>query len=180
MSLNTLAARTIKRHAECDNDAQRLLDMLGLVDEYGNIKPDDTSVYHFSEPSAGPGAKNPDAPAVTTRERSGVTMTTPPGLATLSPAEPPVAKKRGPKPQPKVVRPRKKREVPECGTYKAYARHRRQGEPIDDACLEVSREYHRATQAEYRLRERRKKEHDRLIAEGVSPANAQVLVEAVL
>ena len=75
-------------------------------------------------------------------------MTTPPGLAELTPLPPPEPKKRTPKP--KAVRPRKERKIPECGEYKAYARHRRHGEPIDLACQEACNEYGRAAKAKAR------------------------------
>jgi hypothetical protein len=171
VSLNVLATQTVKRHA-----AEDLLPMLGLVAEDGSIPPDDTTVYHFEEPSRGPGVKNPNGRTETARDRSAV----PEGLANLQPPTPKEEpKKRGPKPQPKVIRPRKEREVPECGSYKAYARHRRRNEPIDDACRQASREYGRSNNSEYRLRLRKQKELKRLLGEGVSPEAAAALVELV-
>lgn len=177
MSLNAIARRFVESH-----DAEDLLPMLGLVTEDGTTPPDDTNVYNFPPAGKGPGAKNPDAPtAKPTRDRSAV----PPGLANLPPetAEEPVKKRRGPKPQPKVVRPRKEREVPPCGTYKAFSRHKRrikagvEGEVLDDACLEAGRAYSRNYQNDRNARIRKEKELKRLTDAGVNEATATVLSE---
>lgn len=166
MSLNATATHVVMQYADRTGWAEQLdelLDMLGLVDEHGNPQPDDTNVYAFTDPSAGPGAKNPDGPSVTNRQE-GIAMTTPPGLANLPPLPPPAAKQ----PKPKVVRPKKERQIPECGQYKAYARHRRLNEPIDTACQEACNEYGRAAKAKAR-------ELKRLLDSGVNPETAQKL-----
>lgn len=170
------AARFIERHALDESDEKWLKEALGLVQPDGALAPDDNTVYHFPTGDRGPGAVNPNAwtamprPA---RDRSAV----PPGLANLPPAEPAPKKRRGPKPQPKVVRPKKPREVPECGTHRAFARHKRRGEEVDAACLEASREYSRNYSRERTARLKREAELKRLTDAGVNGATAQVLSE---
>ena len=52
------------------------------------------------------------------------------------------------------------RELEPCGTYAAYRRHLRRGEPADETCHLAYQEYHRvqARESMARLRERRKDE----------------------
>lgn len=159
------AKRFVERFALGRADEHHLLDVLGLVTNSGELAPDDNNVYNFPPPGRGPGAR--DSKAAPTRDRSMV----PEGLRELPPAS--VVKPERRKPQPKVIRPTKPREVPECGSYKAFARHRRLGEEVDDACLEASREYSRT----YKAKARRAKELKRLAEAGVNPASAQVLSE---
>lgn len=40
------------------------------------------------------------------------------------------------------------RPIPECGTYAAYQRHGRLGEPRDDACKDAARDYMRTFRAD--------------------------------
>lgn len=171
MSTNAAAVRVLERH-----EAEDLRPMLGLVTDDGDIPPDDTNVYVLRDPAAAPGARNPDThTAIPTRPRDRSNV--PEGLANLPPVAPPAPKRRGPKPKPKVIRPAKPREVPECGSYKAYARHRRRNEPIDDACRQAAREYGQTMTAEYRERRRKQAELKRLLDQGVSPAAAATLAE---
>lgn len=168
--LNAIVVEKVKRHARDEADERWLMDVIGLVDEEGNTLPDDTNVYHMPPPDKGPGAKDPNGRTTASRDRSAV----PEGLRNLAPeaAEEPVKKRRGPKPQPKVIRPSRPREVPQCGQYKAYSRHKRRGEEIDEACREAYREYHAQHSAEYRLRLRQEKERQRLAEAGVKNEQA--------
>lgn len=47
---------------------------------------------------------------------------------------------------------RRPKVVPECGTHAAWSRHRRLGEPLDDACREAHNAANRASQARSRAR----------------------------
>lgn len=105
-------------------------------------------------------------------------FTTPPGLASYIAAEPePVVEAQA---EPK---PRKKRggsqpkPAPPCGEYKAYTRHRRLGEPVDDACAAAGNAYSRVHKS---LVRRRNKERARLLSVGVSPEQADVLVRSIV
>ena len=165
MSKNLLAVQAIKRRALDESDEEMLLDILGLVAEDGTVPPDDTTIYNIIDRSNnGPGARNPGA--LTTASRHPEDLTTPPGLANL----PPVAE------SPKVAKPRKPRPVgppPPCGSYKAYSRHRRLGEDIDDACHQAELDYNRNR----KTIKRRETEAQRLASAGVNPEAAQVLSE---
>jgi len=167
------AARYVKRIAWDEDDERMLLDLLGLVGPDGEIVPDDTTVYVFKTDHAGksPGARTPKE-----RDRSAV----PEGLATLTPTEEqdkPSRKRPGPKPQPKVIRPKKPREIPPCGTHKAFSRHKRRGEPVDDACLEAGRAYSRDYQNSRNARIKKETEMKRLTDAGVNEETARVLSE---
>lgn len=149
MSRNARAVATLERHS-----AEDLLDVLGLVTEDGTIPPDDDTEYVLIDPAKGPGSRNPD---VVTQRREVTGLTTPPGLANLPPAAPAQPKKRrGPKPKEKVIRPRRERTVPECGTYKKVAWHRRHEGlrvvDMDDDCQRAAREYGQKMTAAYRQR----------------------------
>ena len=175
MSLNVAAVRFLERH-----QAEDLRPMLGLVAEDGSIPPDDTNVYTFPPADKGPGAKQPDAMVgIPTRpkDRSAV----PPSLKNLPPqaAEEPVKKRRGPKPQPKVIRQSKPRELAPCGTVSAYSRHRRRGEEVDQACLEANRAYGREKHREYRERKKREAERQRLMEAGVRDQQALDTLEVL-
>lgn len=151
MSFNAAARRTLERH-----DAEDLIPMLGLVAEDGSVPPDDTNVYNFHTDSRGPGPTNPDSASAMPRRPRDLSLV-PPGLRHLQPVPEDAPKRRGPAPQPKVIRTSRQREVPECGTYRAYARHKRriqlgQDDPstLDDACVEAGRKYHRDYARNYR------------------------------
>lgn len=165
------AARFVERHALDAADEQWLKEVLGLVRPDGSLAPDDNNVYVFKADHAGKAPAAKVRQTKKTRDRSAV----PDGLRDLPPetAEEAPAKRPGPKPQPKVVRPRRPRVVPPCGSYKAFSRHKRRGEEVDTACLDASREYSRNYQ-----RERRKAEElKRLTDAGVNEATATVLSE---
>lgn len=175
------AARLVERIALDKTDEVCLKEVLGLVQPDGSLAPDDNNVYNFPPADRGPGAKDPDGrttPATDRRDRSAV----PPGLRDLPPetAEEEPKKRRGPKPQPKVIRPRKERKLAPCGTVSAYSRHKRRikagvpGEVMDDACLEAGRKYHR----EYNQNKAQRAEEKRLKEAGVKSKEAiKVLAE---
>lgn len=185
MSEPTYIATLPARRFVVKAQASELLEMLGLITDDGDVPPDDNNVYTFSSDHAGkaPGASTPDGTRTKPmKDRSAV----PEGLRNLPPegTEEPVKKRRGPKPQPKVIRPRREREVPECGTYKAFSRHKRriaagvEGEVLDDACLEAGRKYHREASAASRTRRLQQEERDRLTRAGVQTESAiETLVE---
>lgn len=169
------AARFVERIAMDPADEQWLKEVLGLVTPEGELAPDDDNVYNFPPPSKGPGDKNPRTSP--TRDRSAV----PEGLRDLTPTEEqdPPKKRRGPKPKPKVIRPSKPREIPACGTYKAFARHKRRGEEVDQACLDVSREYSRNYSRERTARLKREAEAQRLREAGVQDEAAIELLSGL-
>ena len=120
MSANGTVRKMVERIAHDEVDETELLNALGIVDEEGSLLPDDTAFYHISDPSKGPGVRNPTS--LRDPGKKPANMTTPPGLATLPPIvadnKPKVVRNK-PKPPPKPPK-----EAPACGQYKAYSRHR--------------------------------------------------------
>lgn len=176
-SVNRLAARAVALHTrdqEPDDllfhdEARQLLEMLGLVEPGGReILPDDTRPNVMVDLGKAPGGKNPDASsplAFADHGRRPEGMTTPPGLATLSPLpapaprtkKKPAAKASTPartrKPRPYVPVPTEKRKraaIAECGTTGGYARHVRLKEPVCTPCREAKNAYWHDRDAQHR------------------------------
>lgn len=151
-SVNRLAARGIvwnNRHLPV-SEVRELLDMIGVIDgpDGRSVLPDDTRSYAAIDPSTAPGAKDPNfsSPRAFAEDgRRPAGMTTPPGLAHLPPPEdrPRRKKQRPAPPRADAPAPAGQRLAP-CGSYSAYLRHKRRGEPVDDTCMTGARAYWRS------------------------------------
>lgn len=146
-SVNRMAARAVMRRPE--SERARLFSQLGLLDADGRLLPDDTATYALGDP--GPSSakdSNPIGPkAFAEHGRKPAGMTTPAGLATLTPiSEQPVSK---PKKQRERKQP-KPRKVSQCGTYGGYSKHRREKTPACDECMTAAQQYRRDYMARYR------------------------------
>lgn len=148
-SVNRMAARAVAVHG--GSDAAELLAMLGLVDESGRLLPDDTAVYAMNDLIKGPGARDPNSESPRVAAESGrrpAGMTTPAGLATLTPiSEQPVSK---PRKQRERKPPKPPRQLAKCGTYSGYSKHRRLKEQACEECHVAAQQYRRDYMARYR------------------------------
>lgn len=119
------AAHCVIRHAGDDETARELLDMLGLA------APDPPT----------PTADEPRADGTKTCTHCG-------GTKPLAEFYALKGSKDGRRAQciacSKAKRTLPPREPAPCGTVAAHARHKRRGEPIDDACAEANRAHNRA------------------------------------
>lgn len=158
-SVNRLAALAVAMHAGGTVAERReLLEALGLVEPGGRtVTPDDTKVHALVDVTtvaAGRDADPISPRAFAEHGRRPAGMTTPPGLANL----PPIVQQPKPEPKQRPVKrrspgegkPQKSRatkpprEVPECGSYKAYRRHKRRGEDVDEPCTQAARAHWRS------------------------------------
>lgn len=141
------AARTVALHATDLGEARELLDMLGLVDDAGRIRPDDTRQYDIE--GAQPVKVNPKGAQLWEPPADPSSFTSPPALRVLPPPEKPALAPRRPSPprkrKPRTVPPeqRKVRKQAQCGTVSGIRRHTRAGEPVCEACKAARREYDR-------------------------------------
>lgn len=137
-SVNRLAIQAVARHAP-GTPAQKyeLLEMLGLVDDNGDITPDDTKVHVITDVGKAPGAKDPDASSplgFADHGRRPDNMTTPAGLANLPPI---------------VAAPVPSKPLPPHGTRRRFRVHRLAGEECQQ-CRDAENLYSKNYQAAQR------------------------------
>lgn len=144
MSRHATVAELVRRTCP---DADELLEMLGVT-EGGVMQPDpvlEPIVFVQAAPKVGKRAQVEHPHAMDARPK---VSTAPEALRNLAPVEVPVKVVKA-KPKPKVKLPARPparrvhagqgRKLAECGSYGAYRRHLRYGEPIDEPCAEAAR-----------------------------------------
>lgn len=147
---NTKAAKGVALAEHLPASVRReLLEIVGLIDESRELLPDDTKVYELGDPGpSSPRDSNPIGPlSFADHGRRPANMTTPVGLATLTPiSEQPV-------PKPRKVRERKPPKPPKvakCGTYSGYSKHRRMKTEPCNECILAAQQYRRDYMSRYR------------------------------
>ncbi len=147
---NLLATESVRRYIRetgMGEEVKRdLLEALGLARPGSRVcEPDDITEHVLVDP--GDYSRNlGESKRLEGPDRN---LTTPPGLATLqpqqAPSEAPKARKGKPKPAPKVIRPRRERQMKpiEHGTTAGASAHRRRGIPACEPCLAAERRQRR-------------------------------------
>lgn len=153
MSRHATVAELVRRRCP---DADLLLEMLGVTED-GVLMPDPPiePLVFAPQPKVGKRAQFERPHAMDARPK---VSTAPEALRNLPPVVAPVKAKAKPKPVAAKLparRPTKKvgkkgHKLAACGSYGAYRRHLRHGEPIDEACKEAAREQWRNRQGRVR------------------------------
>jgi hypothetical protein len=156
VSLNAQAATAVWRNSLDVADKWHLFRMIGLVDEVGNLLPDDTREYELSvieTMSSGAGRFEGLEPKITDKPK---VSSAPAALRVLPPIVVPPKPVAKPKPKPKAkakAAPKTasapRRTVP-CGAPSGYKRHRRENTPVCDQCRDARRAYERDLAAKQR------------------------------